>query len=137
MEPTGGKAMPTRPPEAEGIEQFLTRAAAAGFREMWLSIGKDEQSGLVVAHVSPRCDDADASMAAKQLGVTTRSFYVDGDNVHPADQTMTFSEAIMRSGMSDAQKLKWLYEACRDWEAQAIADAADPSPAPASPEPAA
>lgn len=108
-------------PEVESIERFLARAAQSGFRELWASIGQDEQSGLIVLHLSPRCDDPDVSLAAKQLGVTTRSFYVDGDNVHPADQMMTFSESIMRSGMPDAQKIKWLYEACRDWEAQAIA----------------
>lgn len=106
--------------EAEGIEQFLRRAAAAGFREMWLSIGEDEQSGLVVAHISPRCNDPAASLAAQNLGIATRSFYVDGDNVHPADQMMTFSEAIIRSGMTVERKLEWLYQTCRDWESQAM-----------------
>lgn len=40
------------------------------------------------------------------------------------DRHPTFSEAIMRSGMSAERKLKWLYEACRDWEVQAIEEEA-------------
>lgn len=100
----------------ESIEGFAKRAAAADVRELWASIGADEQSGLVVLHLSPCSADAAGAERAAAAGIATRSFYVDGDLLFPADGQCSFSEAVLRSSMSRDQKIDLLYETCREYE---------------------
>lgn len=101
----------SQPDRQESITEFAERAAAAGIRELWVSVGKDEQSALTVLHVSPRTDDR-----AKAAGIGTRSFYSEGDMLIPCDTQHTFAEAVMRSNMTEAQKIDWLYTTCREHE---------------------
>lgn len=100
----------------ETIEAFLKRASAADVHELWASIGKDAESGLLMLHVSPRSADAIDSDKASAAGIVTRSFYVDGDYMLAADETQSFAECLMHSAMSDAQKLDWMYTTLREYE---------------------
>lgn len=45
-----------------------------------------------------------------------RCFAAYGDQLLPLDGVQTFSEAVMRSGMTDAQKIQWLYLTCQEYE---------------------
>ena len=43
-------------------------------------------------------------------------FAAYNDQLLPLDGLQTFSEAVMRSGMTDAQKLQWLFMTCQEYE---------------------
>ena len=43
-------------------------------------------------------------------------FAAYNDQLLPLDGLQTFSEAVMRSGMTDAQKVEWLYITCQEYE---------------------
>src|SRR5262249_11375868 len=82
-----------QPKVMESIEEFADRCKKAGIVELWVSVGADAQSGLVMLHISPRGDLPEYAEKAQAAGITTRSFYVEDFNLHPADQQSTFSEA--------------------------------------------
>ena len=46
----------------------------------------------------------------------SRLFAAHGDHLLPLDGVQTFSEAVMRSEMTDAQKVEWLFTTCQEYE---------------------
>lgn len=105
----------------ESIADFVKRAAAHGVRELWVSVGEDENSGLTILWVSPRSATHHDAEQAKAAGIATRKFYAEGDTLIPCDGVEPFSQAVMRSAMTTEQKLEWLYNALQEHEARAVA----------------
>ena len=65
----------------ETIEEFCRRAAAAGVRELWVSIGSDGDK--VILHFSPRDDERRALDRAISSGISTKSFVATGNELEP------------------------------------------------------
>lgn len=108
--------------DLESITDFCERASAAGLHDLCVKIGRDEQSGLIVLRVSPQIPQGMDVGRAKEAGFATRTFYAEGDLLLPADGQVTFAQSVMRSGMTDAQKVDWLYETLREYEDRLLAE---------------
>ena len=89
------------------ITDWLNELLMAGVTELYGTIARDPQTALAQItlrplHTTPRWPD--------------RLFAAYGDQLLPLDGVQTFSEAVMRSGMTDAQKVEWLFMTCQEYE---------------------
>ena len=90
------------------ISDWLDELLAAGVTNVACLISRNPETEL-------------ASIILRPLGdaipdTSPRFFAAYGDQLLPLDGVQTFSEAVMRSGMTDAQKLQWLFMTCQEYE---------------------
>ena len=89
------------------ITDFLHELLTAGVTELYGTVTRDPQTEI-------------AGISLRPLGTATiwpvRFFAAYGDQLLPLDGVQTFSEAVMRSGMTDAQKVEWLFMTCQEYE---------------------
>ena len=89
------------------IADWFKELLRTGVKELYGTLTRDPQTGV-------------AEITLRPLYTTTlwpdRLFASYGDTLLPLDGIQTFSEAVMRSGMTDAKKLEWLYMTCQEYE---------------------
>lgn len=91
------------------ITDWLNELLAAGVTELYATIALDQQTEV-------------AEITLRPLHTTKlwpdRLFAAYGDQLLPLDGVQAFSEAVMRSGMTDAEKMEWLLRTCQEYEAK-------------------
>ena len=89
------------------ITDWFNELLTAGVNELYATLTCDPQTGV-------------AQITLRPLYTATvwpdRFFAAFGDQLLPLDGVQTFSEAVMRSKMTDAQKVEWLHSACLEYE---------------------
>ena len=90
------------------ITDWLNELLGRGVNTFLVDCERNPQTGVI--HMS-FCPIDKASPAPD-----SRLFAAYGDLLLPLDGVQTFSEAVMRSKMTDAQKVEWLHSACLEYE---------------------
>lgn len=90
------------------ITDWLHKLLTRGVSTFLVDCARDIQMGRIKMSFCP-VDETDPTPAS-------RLFAAHGDQLLPLDGAQTFPEAVMRSGMTDAQKVEWLYSACLEYE---------------------
>ena len=90
------------------ITDYLNGLLTGGITRVLCAISRDEQTALLHMAVS--------AVGAQDPEAPPRVFAAYGDLLLPLDGVQTFSEAVMRSGMTDAQKVEWLLMTCQEYE---------------------
>lgn len=103
----------TIPRPVPSITDFVTEALAAGVTTCTVTLTRDTQTELPMLRIVGIREDAGVAS-------TPRIFAAEGDYLLPMDGMQTFSEAIMRSGMTDAQKIHWLLITLQEYEAKGL-----------------
>ena len=89
------------------ITDWLNALLMAGVTELYGTIARDPQTAL-------------AQITLRPLQTTPlwppRLFAAYRDQLLPLDGVQTFSEIVIRSGMTDAQKVEWLFMTCQEYE---------------------
>lgn len=89
------------------ISDVLNEFLMAGVTELYGTIARDTQTELPQITFRPQ---------HTTTAWPDRVFVSHGDQLLPVDGVQTFSEAVMRSGMTDAQKVEWLFLTCQEYE---------------------
>lgn len=104
----------------ESISEWVRRLQLVGVTELACAITLDDQTELPMLRFSV--------IGEHPLEVPPRVFACEGDQLLPMDGVQTFSEAIMRSGMTTEQKLHWLLIAIQECEQKVLAAAQEEAP---------
>jgi hypothetical protein len=89
------------------ITDWLNELLTTGVTELYGTIARDLQTGV-------------AQITLRPLDTATlwpdRLFAAYGGQLLPLDGVQTFSEIVMRSEMTDARKVEWLFTTCQEYE---------------------